>query len=997
MYSVPTYAQNALDGTSKNITHYGVIETVNGTIISFSAGNIVGGSAVLNKKVSSRNSIDIGTVYASQLKIRLILPGVSRYTLFGAKIWLYANIINTEEPASTWASIANLKWSDISSRTWASFGLDCEIPLGAFTIASAEQGIGSIQITAYDDMLKFDSAYAPDATARTPYNWLTLFCSGCGIALGSTQTQIQQLANGSRSMAFKPNTPGVAIKSYRDCLAYLCEALCCVAYIDRSGRLRLAKYGATVAKTIGAGRRYTSSLSDFVCYYTGLYATNAATAIAEYYSNTDYTGEDDGLVLELGVNPLLQIENDTQRRAACQAIIDSLSALHYVPYSVSLPAHPEFDVLDVLKFSGNQAGANDFGAITDITYTVNGATKINCAGENPKLLDVVSRADKTISSLVDIAKNLDDSIIEVTSDYQQAIEDATKAITGNVGGYVVIRNNQTGTPTNPDEILILDAASQGQISAATNVWRWNASGFGFSHTGYNGNYTTAIYWDSDTGAPKIAADYITVGYLSSERVKIGTETLTTTMNGVQTDITDLQVDLSGFHTTVSQTYETKADATTKLSTVRSEINQTAESITLSVTNGDTTAGISISITDQSGRTTTKSGTINMTGLVTFTALSTAGSTTINGANIQTGTITATQIATGTITATQIAGSTITGAKIASGTIEAGNIKTGTITATQIAASTITGAKIASGTIEAGNIKTGTITATQIATGTITATQIAASTITGAKIASDTIEAGNIKSGTITATQIAASTITGAKIASGTIEAGNIKAKTITASQIADATITNAKIVDSTITGAKIAANTITAANIQTDALVVRKIFSGTDTTHPIIDASNATTVYVGGYSTSSYSDTYTATNLNLVARSYIKVGKYASSSYSCVVYDCANLTLRPGDDSSTGWKLGGTSYRWADLYTRKAHIGAKSSGYLIDADGSLSTLKLGTSTTDYIGFFGATPNARQTLSTTSTNMGYSSATSSNYLTILNNIVGILKTKYGLIG
>ena len=78
MYSVPTFAKNALDGTSKCITHEGLIETTDGTQIRFYAKDIVGGSAVLNKKVSSRNSIDIGTVYAAQLDIRLVLPGVSR-------------------------------------------------------------------------------------------------------------------------------------------------------------------------------------------------------------------------------------------------------------------------------------------------------------------------------------------------------------------------------------------------------------------------------------------------------------------------------------------------------------------------------------------------------------------------------------------------------------------------------------------------------------------------------------------------------------------------------------------------------------------------------------------------------------------------------------------------------------------------------------------------------------------------------------------------------
>ena len=48
-----------------------------------------------------------------------------------------------------------------------------------------------------------------------------------------------------------------------------------------------------------------------------------------------------------------------------------------------------------------------------------------------------------------------------------------------------------------------------------------------------------------------------------------------------------------------------------------------------------------------------------------------------------------------------------------------------------------------------------------------------------------------------------------------------------------------------------------------------------------------------------------------------------------------------------------------------------------------------------IGFWGTGPIARCALSTSSQNMGYSSASASNYLTVLNNLVGILK-KYGLI-
>ncbi|MBQ3178659.1 MAG: recombinase family protein [Clostridia bacterium] len=58
-------------------------------------------------------------------------------------------------------------------------------------------------------------------------------------------------------------------------------------------------------------------------------------------------------------------------------------------------------------------------------------------------------------------------------------------------------------------------------------------------------------------------------------------------------------------------------------------------------------------------------------------------------------------------------------------------------------------------------------------------------------------------------------------------------------------------------------------------------------------------------------------------------------------------------------------------------------------------MSIGSTKSSKLGFFGTTPIIKQTLSTSSNNMSYTSATSSNYLYVLNNLVGILKNKYGL--
>lgn len=94
---------------------------------------------------------------------------------------------------------------------------------------------------------------------------------------------------------------------------------------------------------------------------------------------------------------------------------------------------------------------------------------------------------------------------------QQAVSHATALITGNLGGYVVLHDSDGNGE--PDEILIMDTPD---INTATKVWRWNASGLGYSSTGYDGDYGTAITAD---GA--IVANFITAGTMSGNRIRTG--------------------------------------------------------------------------------------------------------------------------------------------------------------------------------------------------------------------------------------------------------------------------------------------------------------------------------------------------------------------------------------------------------------------------------------------------------------------------------------------
>lgn len=68
----------------------------------------------------------------------------------------------------------------------------------------------------------------------------------------------------------------------------------------------------------------------------------------------------------------------------------------------------------------------------------------------------------------------------------------------------------------------------------------------------------------------------------------------------------------------------------------------------------------------------------------------------------------------------------------------------------------------------------------------------------------------------------------------------------------------------------------------------------------------------------------------------------------------------------------------------------------VTADFASAAQRLGADPGDLISFFGTDPIGKQTINLSSNNMGYTSVTASNYLYALNNLIGILKNKYGLI-
>lgn len=389
MYEVSEKYRQAIRGRSRKFEWRGTITTTTGRVYHFTTKDIVKGSGTLTRSCSGSTSLEMGSVYAAELDISLFL-NVDRYSLYDAVIDL--SFVFRHRETRTWNNLRSASWDSIRATEWNVQYTPEEIPMGRFVISEATRTLTVLQLKSYDFMLKFEKNMVTSGNTRTPYGWLQFACNACGVSLGVTEEAVAAMPNGIKNLSWT-NTDDV--KTYRDLIAQVATVLCGVCQIDRSGALAVIPFTNTPVMDIPASWRYSSRIADYITRYTGLYATYRAGGVTEYYK----VEPDDGLIYNIGTNPLLQIAATAERSRILQAIIDNLSATTYTPFEAEIPGDPALDPMDVLSLSGGQA-RGEVACITEIVYRINGKSSIKCVGENPRLNQAKSRYTKDIEGLL---------------------------------------------------------------------------------------------------------------------------------------------------------------------------------------------------------------------------------------------------------------------------------------------------------------------------------------------------------------------------------------------------------------------------------------------------------------------------------------------------------------------------------------------------------------------------------------------------------------------
>lgn len=332
---------------------------------------IVAGSFSIKNQCGDTDIVQIGSVYAGELKMIIAPDVIQRNTWEGLQIIPEEGMMISENPAAYEY-----------------------VPLGVFTVAEANHSDSGVSITAYDNMLKFDKVFILSTSNGQPFDFLSMICRDCGVTLGMTRAQVEALPNGSAPIALYSEND---CQTYRDVLFWIAQFLASFATMDRSGRLVLRQYTDTVTDRVAAAFRFQgSTFSDFVTEYSGASFQDIDTQEVIYVSGG---GLDNKLTYNLGGNPFLQYGTMSTRKQYVINILNQLKKIHYTPFRTRYLNTPAYDLGDVIQNPGG-VGAGAVSCIMSIDYSFTNRVTVEGFGKNPALEAAQTKEDKDIAGLV---------------------------------------------------------------------------------------------------------------------------------------------------------------------------------------------------------------------------------------------------------------------------------------------------------------------------------------------------------------------------------------------------------------------------------------------------------------------------------------------------------------------------------------------------------------------------------------------------------------------
>ena len=255
--------------------------------------------------------------------------------------------------------------------------------------------------------------------------------------------------------------------------------------------------------------------------------------------------------------------------------------LHYTDGEIE-----QFKLGDKIKVHSLLHGIDRYFPLTKMTI------QLNNLSANTITLGTTVKTSLTAKaiSISSATQKMGESIPVPSAIVKEAVDQATALITAATHGHVV---------TTAEEQLIMDT---NDINTATKVWRWNLNGLGYSNTGYNGKYATAITMDGQIVGERLVANSV-----SAEKIDI------TYRSKVEKEIADAEeqakTDAKGYTDEALKSYYTKSQIETTIKNLEDSILLSAKETAVQYVDGklknySTSAEIKVT-TDKISQTVSK--------------------------------------------------------------------------------------------------------------------------------------------------------------------------------------------------------------------------------------------------------------------------------------------------------------------------------------------------------------------------------------------------------
>lgn len=456
-------------------------------VLDLTDADIVGGSLVYNESSQAGEDFTIGGTVASNVEFAILnKQEYADIEFMGATVLVSIGLELMEGMGLTYEDLKQYTYEELKQFTYGQLRDDIweHVPLGIFNIDDVNKQRNSIKLKAIDNMINLDKPYSL-SNLGYPATLLQIYVDICNVA--DVQIGTASFPNMNHIVQERPEGD----YTLRDVLGYVAELSGTFARMSRTGALELKWYEPTGIE-LGPANRFNFKPRDDEIRITGVIAT---------VDNKTYIAGTDEYVIDLTENPLLQGDYETVLPAVYNNVKDTV----FTPFASGWQGNPAIQAGDMITQIDRDGKIYDT-LVTSTTYKYRGRSSLSAKG-----LPVAAKGYKgtTNRKIASIIRKVEKEVGDKLTNLEQAQLNATQLIANMLGGYAIRDSDAFYVADNPD------------LNLAQKVWKWGIGGFGYSSTGKDGPYTTAITADGSIVAMLVAAgivtaDMVQTGLLQSE-------------------------------------------------------------------------------------------------------------------------------------------------------------------------------------------------------------------------------------------------------------------------------------------------------------------------------------------------------------------------------------------------------------------------------------------------------------------------------------------------